>query len=171
MLHLYRIDMKYIRNLANTDKRVYSVSPQTGKSERPYLGLIVICDGRKYCIPLTTPKDKHNNMANRIDFTKMIVEDEFIGAINFSRMIPVEIAQLSRIDLKIRRHDSSSVTERKKRLKKTLSWCSEHEVDIVNKANVLYRKYKSGEAFHRRKNCLDFPALESACDKYNQVSR
>ena len=42
-LEVYRIDMKYIRNLHNIDDRVLSVSPQSGKDERPFLGVIVIC--------------------------------------------------------------------------------------------------------------------------------
>lgn len=33
-LHLYLIDMKYIRNLAKVDDRVMSVSPQVGKETR-----------------------------------------------------------------------------------------------------------------------------------------
>lgn len=43
-LDVYRIDMKYIRNLHNIDDRVLSVSPQIGKDERPFLGVIVICN-------------------------------------------------------------------------------------------------------------------------------
>lgn len=41
-LEVYRIDMKYIRNLHNIDDRVLSVSPQIGKDERPFLGVLVI---------------------------------------------------------------------------------------------------------------------------------
>ena len=41
-LEVYRIDMKYIRNLHNIDDRVLSVSPQIGKDERPFLGVIFI---------------------------------------------------------------------------------------------------------------------------------
>lgn len=37
-LNLYRIDMKYIRNLHNVDNRVSSVSPQIGKQHRIYVG-------------------------------------------------------------------------------------------------------------------------------------
>ena len=42
-LEVYRIDMKYIRNLHNIDDRIFSVSPQIGKDERPFLGIIIIC--------------------------------------------------------------------------------------------------------------------------------
>ena len=41
VFNVYWIDMKYIGNLSNNvDKRVYSVSPQSGKQERPFLGVI-----------------------------------------------------------------------------------------------------------------------------------
>ncbi|MBQ8924175.1 MAG: type III toxin-antitoxin system ToxN/AbiQ family toxin [Lachnospiraceae bacterium] len=164
---LYRIDIKYIRNLQNIDKRVYSVSPQTGKEYRPYLGIIVICKKQKYCIPLTSFKDKHNNIRDKIDFSKINIDGTDIAAINFSRMIPVEDKQLKEIDLKIRRHDSNNLIERKNLLKAELNWCNEHSEDIENKANVLYKKYISGEYFKRKKDCLNFIQLEEVCKKYN----
>ena len=43
-LEVYRIDMKYIRNLHNIDDRVLSVSPQIGKDERPFLGVVFVCN-------------------------------------------------------------------------------------------------------------------------------
>ncbi|MDO4961469.1 MAG: type III toxin-antitoxin system ToxN/AbiQ family toxin [Eubacteriales bacterium] len=165
--NLYWIDMKYIRNLQNADKRVYSVNPQQGKQSRPYLGIIVVCNNQKYCIPLTTPKDKHFNMTDKIDFSRIDIDGKFIAAINFSRMIPVEMNQLSRADIKIRKHDNKNVIDRKELLKKELDWCNENYDVIVNKANVLYAKYLSGENFRRKKDCLDFIELEKVCSRYN----
>ena len=49
-LHLYTVDMKYIRNLASVDDHVLSVSPQVGKSIRPFLGIVVLVNGRKKSI-------------------------------------------------------------------------------------------------------------------------
>ncbi len=44
-LRMYTVNMKYIRNLHNQgDDRVFSVSPQTGKDNRPFVGIIVVCD-------------------------------------------------------------------------------------------------------------------------------
>ena len=34
---LYKVDMKYIRNLHNIDDKVLSVSPQTGKDNRVFI--------------------------------------------------------------------------------------------------------------------------------------
>ena len=50
-LNLYLIDMKYIRNLAKADDHVMSVSPQVGKETRPFVGIVVVCESLKYCIP------------------------------------------------------------------------------------------------------------------------
>ena len=88
--NLYKVDMKYIRNLHNIDDKVLSVSPQTGKDNRVFVGIVVVCGMHKYCIPLSSPK-----------------------------------------------------------------------------ANVLYKKYISGEDFSGRKRCLDFPKLEQECKKFN----
>ncbi len=40
---LYKVDMKYIRNLHNIDDKVLSVSPQTGKDNRVFVGIVIIC--------------------------------------------------------------------------------------------------------------------------------
>ncbi len=68
-LNLYKIDMKYIRNLHHIDNRVSSVSPQIGKQHRIYVGLVVICNQRKYLIPLSHPVEEKQliliNIKNR----------------------------------------------------------------------------------------------------------
>ena len=58
-LKLYKVDMKYIRNLHNIDDKVLSVSPQIGKDNRVFVGIVIICGAHKYCIPLSSPKEKH----------------------------------------------------------------------------------------------------------------
>lgn len=166
--NLYWVDMKYIRNLHNIDDRVYIVSPQSGKQSRPCLGIIINIKGYKYCIPLSKVKDKYDNMSDKIDFTKIIIDNKIVAGINFSRMIPVEMQQLKKIDIKLRKHDRKEVIKWKKILKQELDWCNQHRDIIINKANVLYNKYVSDEYFKRRKDCLNFPKLEAGCDKYNK---
>ena len=59
-LNLYTVDIKYVRNLHNQgDDHVFSVSPQTGKADRPFVGIVIICDDKQYCVPLSSPKEKH----------------------------------------------------------------------------------------------------------------
>ena len=54
--------MKYIRNLHNIDDRIFSVSPQLGKDERPFLGIVIICKEHKYCVPMSKPKKNIKNV-------------------------------------------------------------------------------------------------------------
>lgn len=71
-LNLYLIDMKYIRNLAKADDHVMSVSPQAGKETRPFVGIVIVCGTRKYCVPLSSPKPKHSSMKYDVDFMKIM---------------------------------------------------------------------------------------------------
>ncbi|MBQ6753006.1 MAG: type III toxin-antitoxin system ToxN/AbiQ family toxin [Clostridia bacterium] len=166
-LNLYWVDMKYIRALHQKDQRVYSVSPQIGKQNRPYIGIIVTVNNNKYCIPLSKPKEKYSNMKDKIDFSKITINGKVIAGINFSRMIPVEMKQLTKVDTKKRKHDIREVLARKELYRQEIEWCNDNKDIIVNKANILYNKYLSGEPFKRKKDCLNFPELEEICKNYN----
>ena len=52
-----------------------------------------------------------------------------------------------------------------------LEWCRINSEVICNKANVLYKKYISSEPFSGRNRCLNFPKLESECEKYNSKTK
>ena len=130
---LYKVDMKYIRNLHHIDDRVLSVSPQTGKDTRVFVGIVIVCGTHKYCIPLSSPKDKHKRMRNSMDFSKIEVDGKLLGVLNFNLMIPIEEAQLQPIDLIV--------------CQKELEWCHRHSEVICNKANVLYQAYLSDGIF------------------------
>lgn len=58
---LYKADMKYIRNLHNTDDKVLSASPQAGKDNRVLIGSVIVYGIHKYCIPLLSPKENIKN--------------------------------------------------------------------------------------------------------------
>ena len=165
-LEIYRIDMKYIRNLHKIDDRVLSVSPQIGKDERPFLGIIVVCNTHKYCVPLSKPKKKHEKMRDKIDFKKIVYEGEFLGVLNFNLMIPVEETLVQKIDTKIHKHDNPDTRKKKQLLIRELKWCNEHARDLTNTANVLYAKYISNENFSAREQCLDFKKMEIACQRF-----
>ena len=57
---------------------------------------------------------------------------------------------------------------KKETYKKELEWCNTNKKIIIDKANVLYEKYNSGEPFKRKKDCLNFLELEEICKKYNK---
>lgn len=167
-LNLYHIDMKYVRNLHNADDRVSSVSPQIGKQHRMYLGIVVLCNGRKYLIPLSHPVEKHKKMKPRADFDKIYDKrGKLLGVLNFNLMIPIEDAQLKKVDLKIRESDCPQEKYYKQLCIDELNWCRKNEEIIVNKANNLYELCKPESNYKGKSRSLDFEKLEMICDKYN----
>ena len=167
-LNLYRIDMKYIRNLHNIDNRVSSVSPQIGKQHRIYVGIVVICNQRKYLIPLSHPVEKHKRMNPRADFDKIIdKKGKLLGVLNYNLMIPVEERQLLKVDLKEEKKDSVGEKYYKQLCIDELNWCRKHADVIINKANCLYQLCTSESNYKGKERCLDFKRLEIECEKYN----
>ena len=86
-IDLYYIDLKYIRNLSNADDNVMSISPQRGKENRPFVGVIVLVNGVEYCIPLTSPKDKFKTKKSQIDLSKSLMKVDGMKIINLSLLV------------------------------------------------------------------------------------
>lgn len=169
-LKLYNVNMKYIRDLHSVDDNVPSVSPQIGKAARPFLGIIVLINGSKFCIPLTSNSDKKNkkfeSMRENITFRKICDKNgKVLAGLNINNMIPVREEYVTEIDLKMRAEDTPEIKCWKKLCLKELDWCQAHQDEIERLANELYRLYTSREPFGKRKICLDFPALEEKCNK------
>ena len=175
-LKLYYIDMKYIRNLHKIDEHVFSISPQIGKQNRPFLGVIVMVNGAKYCIPLTSNSSAKNKnfavMRENITFRK--VRDKkgnVLAALNLNNMIPIREEYITEINLRISEHDTDAVKRWKRLCTKELNWCQTNQNEIEYLANELYRKYCAGEWFQKRKLCLNFPLLEKECKRISHSDK
>ena len=171
-LNLYRIDMKYIRNLHNADNRVSSVSPQIGKQHRIYVGIVVICNDKKYLVPLSHPVEKHKKMGPRADFDKIVDKHgKLLGVLNYNLMIPVEEPQLIKVDLAPNKSDTASERYYKQLCIDEITWCRKHAEIIINKANCLYQLCTGESNYKGIDRCLDFKRLEQECVKYNSKAK
>lgn len=175
LLNLYYVDMKYIRELHNADDKVMSVSPQIGKAARPFLGVVLIMESKKYCIPLTSPqKDKFKGKSKE-DFIKISDpkrKDEHgapitIGILNLNNMIPVSEQFIQKIDL------SASTDFNRNLLINELKWCRDNLDIISNRANKLYNKVTLTPEKDRNltQRCCNFKRLEQVLDKWLSKDR
>lgn len=170
-LKLYNINIKYIRDLTAVDDNVMSVSPQIGKENRPLVGVIVICDKKEYCVPLSSPKPKHDKMKNDLDFSKIIDRNgKLIGVLNFNSMLPVDRSLISEVDLSISKSDPSRLAEYKHLMRDQLKWCNENIDNIIKKANKLYRfvTLTPEKSYNLTRRCCDFKKLEGILEKWKQ---
>ena len=174
-LKLYNVNLKYIRDLHNVDDHVPSISPQIGKQNRPFLGVVVMVNNAKYCIPLSSNSAKKNkdldSMRENITFRKIRdKKGKILAVLNLNNMIPVRDEYITEIDLKIRDSDSVPIRQWKRLCTIELNWCQSNSAEIERLANELHRIYCSGESFHKRKICLNFPALEKECNMARKYS-
>ncbi len=145
-LDFYYLDLKFVRDLSAIDDHVMSISPQRGKQNRPFVGIITILNGRKYCIPLTSPKDKFAHKKSQVDFIKIFDEKskessgmpKMIGVLNINNMIPVTEDVIRKIDLRIHPSDAPETKRAKTLMQKQLDWCRTHADVINNRANKVY---------------------------------
>ncbi len=179
ILNFYYIDLKYIRSLSRADDNVMSISPQLGKEKRPFLGIIILIDGKKYCIPLTSPKKKFQDMKSQVDFIKIFdhnnkhpeYSSKIIGILNLNNMIPVNDSVISKVNLKLNHHDTPDTTKRKILMQKQLSWCREHSDTIINRANKVYSLITYFPDKNRRltSRCVNFNKLEQVLTQYSHT--
>ncbi len=166
-LKLYTMDMKYIRDLHKADDRVQSVSPQIHKSNRPFVGVVVVCNNQKYCIPLDHPKEKHYKMKNDVDFTKVFDGNKLIGVLNFNNMIPVDDSFIRPLNVKPDKNDSIDERAYKILCSKELDWIQKNQDAIIKKANKLYViVQRENTSVLLKKRCLDFKKLEEVLKKH-----
>ena len=168
-LGLYTLDVNYVAALEKADNKVMSVSPQQNKANRPFVGVVIVCQDKKYCIPLTSPKPKHQKMNNQRDFLKIIdKKGKFLGALNFNDMIPVDDRLIKMVNINPSTSDSKEESAYKSLMRTQLYWCNSNRESIAKQASVLYHlvtKYPDDNS-KLVSRCCDFKKLEAALAQY-----
>ncbi|MCL2018173.1 MAG: type III toxin-antitoxin system ToxN/AbiQ family toxin [Oscillospiraceae bacterium] len=125
------------------------------KSNRPFVGIVLVINGINYYAPLTSPKSKHAKMKNQADFYK--IQGGQLGAINFNNMIPIHEKSLKVIDINGLPENTTEDKNYKNLLINQLSWCNANKEAILVKAKVLYQMITQGRANEKLKaRCCDF---------------
>lgn len=170
-LSFFIADVEYCEFLRSADYRVPYTFDE--KRQRPFIGVLIDVNSCKYYAPLSSPKPKHLNMKNQLDFLK--INDGIWGAINFNNMIPIKNANFIKIDIKVKETDTKSQVDYKNLLQNQLSWCNSNRKTVSNKAAVLHKlisEKRAGETLLKR--CCDFKLLEEkACEyakSHNEVN-
>ena len=177
-LDFYYLDLKYIRDLSGVDDSIMSISPQRGKQNRPFVGVVTVLNGRKYCIPLTSPKDKFTHKKSQVDFIKIFDEGQkektgmpkLIGVLNINNMLPVSENVIQKVDLRIHPADLTEIKRAKALMQKQLEWCRNRADVIENRAQKVYDLVNNHPDKNRKlvKRSSKFKELETVLDKRNR---
>ena len=164
-IKIVKIDKDYLDYLRSFDAKVYEF-----KQNRPYIGALLDVKDMEYFAPLSSPKSKHQNMSNYIDFMKIEVKNKMIGVINFNNMIPVTSANYEVLDLN---QIQNSYEEQKyyNLLKADSIFLNKQKERVYRKSEKLYDYYQNGKLNSNvMKRCCNFKLLEEKCLEYNLVT-
>ena len=163
-MRIYYIKDSYIDYLRQYDNKVAENKHET----RPYVGVVVECDGIKYYAPLSSPKQKHLSMKNAKDFRK--IAGGKYGAINFINMIPVVDSALILIDFKtindvkyrrLLQNQYKAIRSDSDQIKKTAS----NLRSLLVKADSELSDYE----LKIKKRCCNIELLEQIFTEFNNI--
>ena len=162
-LSFFKVDSNYCEYLRQFDPNVPYIEAQ--KATRPFVGILIRVNACDYYAPLTSPKPKHLNMKNQLDFLK--INEGLWGAVNFNNMIPIHTSSLFKIDLKIMETDTKDEISYKNLLTNQLSWCNSNKDRIFKQAEKLYRLISQKRARTELINrCCNFTLDEEKLQSY-----
>lgn len=140
------------------------------KSHRPFIGIVLQIDNYHYYAPLSSPKPKHSNMKNQLDFIK--IEKGIYGVINLNNMIPIHPSCLTKVELYIPQEADKNEKAYHNLLNNQLDWCNKNQQKITRQAAKLYYMIMNGKAkdnlIHR---CCDFRLDEKLYIDYCKIQQ
>jgi hypothetical protein len=159
-LALFNPDSSYCDYLRKYDSHVPFNS--NDKSTRPFVGVVFQINSFQYYASLTSPKPKHKNMNDKVDFIK--IDKGRLGAINLNLMIPIPSCLLTKTNT------SSIDPSYDILLQNQLSWCNkiQNKNKIIKNSDRLYRILQNDTSYENplRSRCCDFINLEQKCLDY-----
>lgn len=161
MINIYYVKENFINFLKSFDGNVRS----NYNERRPYVGIIFTIDNYDYYIPLSSPKNKHLNMKNNIDFHK--IDGGNKGVINFNNMLPVLNSEAILVNI------NSLDDEYKNLLNEQLIFIKKHQNLLRKKAKKLYYLMQEDDenlSNHQRQvkqRCINFKKLEMIISAYD----
>lgn len=155
-LYFYEVEDDYIEYLSKFDIKIMYSKRENRKFKRKYIGILFQISNKYYIAPLSSFKEKHRGIKERIDFIK--IGDKAV--INLNNMFPVRLEQIKKVEI-----EEEKDYNYKELLRNEYKLCVPKFKKIIVNANILYRqvtiyKMKISE------RCCDFKLLEEKCELY-----
>ena len=162
-MDLYTINTDYINYLKKFQARIWD--NEENNRLRPYAGVVMDIGNHKYYAPLSSPKPKHKQMSDRLDFIRLEYRGQLKAVINLNNMIPVENSYITKIDI-----ENLSDEYYKNLLKVEMIDIRRKQVIIIKNAKNIYLKVTKYREEERNKKlvslCYDFKLLEQKMQDY-----
>lgn len=128
------------------------------KFKRKYIGILFEINKVLYIAPLSSYKEKHKKMKERIDFIK--IGD--MSVINLNNMFPVNEKNIKRVEI-----EKEKDINYKQLLRNEYNLCIPKFKKVIKNANVLYKQVVKYN-MPIKERCCDYNLLEKICTEYNK---
>ena len=184
-LKFVNVNMAYLKCLHEVCNEVFY--KPANYDNKPYLGILINNNGRKYVLPLTSAKEKHKSWKDSYSdrFLIYFIEPKssispqaiFVGTddenmvkhimsvIDIKKMIPVNDKVISIVDINSHVDDSEEIEKYKDLMNKEYSFCIKIMDDILTKASKIYDKQKATGKVQMF--ACDFHKLEQVADEWS----
>ncbi|MBQ3826276.1 MAG: type III toxin-antitoxin system ToxN/AbiQ family toxin [Spirochaetaceae bacterium] len=182
-LSFINVNQEYLKYLHDFCSEVYY--KPFDYENKPYLGILINSDGKKYVLPLSSAKEKHKSWKN-IEADRFLIYENcdisvlsksavykanadgsvkhIFSVLDLKKMIPVKDGLYKKVNLNSEKGDSVQIRNYKNLLNKEYSFCLKIIDTIIQKATKLYDKQmKTGRIIPF---CCNFKLLEAKCEEY-----
>ena len=179
-MKLYKVNIDYVKSLYDVDHEVFYDPDNHNYSRKPYVGIVVVQNGRNYLIPLTSAKRKHSSWRNATNHNMLVYKNissqtelspdafyknnngqivQILSVLEIKKMIPVKDGLYHLIDI-----DSEADVAYRELLRDEAAFLRSKWSEILNKAKRLYdEQAQTGSTIQF--GCT-FKRLENVCDNY-----
>lgn len=166
-LYLIRVNEKYVEYLKQFDVKVQDNLNE--KKNKPYLGVLLERENKKYFVPLSSPKRKHqkfielenkNKLPIDIFLIKETEDNKLIGVLNLNNMIPVTDEVIEYFNIKEDKDYSL--------LKKEYIYCIKNQNELIKRANKIYDLVTKHNKLSLIKRSCGFKLLEEKCEEFSR---
>ena len=159
-IRLYEVDNAYIDYLSQYAPHLFFNKKPNQANERKYIGVVLHINDFDYFAPLSSFKQKHYSMQNKIDFIKI----KNYAVINLNNMFPVIDGVYTYVDI-----NNQNNIQYKNLLRAEYRFIKSIQDKIRKNASVLYNlKVNSTKQSALTQRCNDFKLLEEICVKFCQ---
>lgn len=165
-MNFYSVDDEYIKYISQFDSHI----AYNKNNQRPYIGVILHIDQFLYFAPLFSPKPQHVKYRNNLSCLKIYGngnENDYLGLIRFSDMIPIPKKEINKISI------YGKGIKYQLLLIKQYNYINQPENAqlIKDKAKKLYdiiiNDNKNKKSLFYKKICCNFKVLEEKCLEFN----
>ena len=166
----YIANKKYVNYLRKFDSKVEKI--EYDNKLKPYIGIVIKINDFNYYVPVSSPKEKHYNMKEDMDFIKIMQKNKIIGVLNLNNMIPIldkYILKLKYVDIEKYRKFDSQIEKRKyiSFLNLELYLINQKAAKIRKAALKLYKEKINNPKSKISQRCCNFKLLEEISKNYN----